>query len=204
MARPFVKSAIAAGLAAGLVLSATGTAFPAAKPGGRTSKLPVVKPVVLMNQGVTVAQGLKPKAALQMARRYVKYRVTTPHYIPKNFSLVAIVVYPYIPDSQPFSDTQYFYKAHVKAVTEFEVDHQLGSPFVYNDLGSSLKKTKVGSYGATIAEQKYTNFKTHKAVDLFYIFWYDKKTKLATEVTADLHTSGLSRNDLIKVAKSIS
>jgi len=201
MTRTFVKGAAAAVVAASLLLATTGSAFPAGKPKGTPSKPRVVKPVLFINQGVTQASGLTPSAALQRAHNFVKYRVTTPHYLPKNFSLVAVTVYPYIPASTLLSDTQYFYKSHVRAVTEFEVDHQLGAPYVYN---LSLTSAKIGSYAATVAEQKGTNAGTHKTVDLLYVYWYDAHSRLATEVTADLKSSGLNRADLLRIANSVS
>lgn len=203
MTRTFVKSIAAAGIAASLVLAATSSAFPAGKPKGSPAKPKVVKPVLFINQSVTQAQGLTPQAALQRATKFVRYKVTTPHYIPKNFSLVAVAVFPYIPDNRPLSDTQYFYKSHMRTVTDFEVDHQQGAPFTYYTV-TPTKTAKVGRYTATIAEQKGPNFQTHKLVDLLYVYWYDSHSKIATEVTAELQSSGLSRSEMLKIANSIS
>lgn len=203
MTGTFVKGIAAAGAAAGLVLATAGSAFPAGKPKGTPATPTVVKPVVLRNQGVTLAQGLTPKAALQRASKFVKYNVTTPHYLPRDFSLVAVTVYPYIPASTLRSDTQNFYKAHSRTLTSFDVDHQQGAPFVYYS-PTPATTAKVGRYTATITEQKGANLAKHKAVDLLYIYWYDTKAKVATEVTADLKTSGLSRAEMLKIAASIS
>ncbi len=203
MTRTFVKGLAAAGVAASLLLATTASAFPAGKPKGTPATPKVVKPVVFRNQGVTLASGLTPKAALQRAHNVVKYRVTTPHYLPKDFALVLITVYPYIPDMTLLSDTQTFYKAHSRSVKDFEVDHQLGAPYVYNfPLASTT--ARVGSYTATVAEEKGTNAKTHKTVDLLFVYWYDTHSKLATEVTADLKSSGLTRADVLRIANSVS
>ncbi len=203
MTRTFVKGIAVAGAAAGLLIATTGNAFPAGKPKGTPAKPKVVKPVLFINQSVTQAQGLTPKAALRLATKFVRYQVTTPHYLPKNFSLVAVAVFPYIPDNRPLGDTQYFYKAHSRTVTEFEVDHQQGAPFTYHTT-SPLGTARVRAYTATVAEQKGTNLSTHKKVDLLYVYWYDSRIKIATEVTADLQSSGLSRSEVLKIANSIS
>jgi len=223
MTRAFVKNIAAAGTAAGLVVATAGSAFPASKPTStptpakpkatptpvRPKATPtlaqsrVVKPVVFRNQSVTLAQGLTPQAALTLATKFVKYRVTTPHYMPSGFSLVAVTVYPFIPDNSPLSDTQTFYKAHARVVTDFEVDHKFGSPYIYYS-PTTPTTAKVGSYTATVVEQKGVNLGKHTKVDLLYVYWYDKTARVATEVTADLQSSGLSRSTVLKIASSIS
>jgi len=203
MTRTSVKSIAAAGMAASLVLATAGSALPAGKPKGTPAKPRVVRPVLFINQGVTQASGLTPRAALQQAARFVKYSVTTPHYLPKNFALVAVTVYPYIPDNTLLSDTQTFYKTKVRTVMDFEVDHQLGAPYTYH-FSSTPTTAKVGRYTATVAEQKGANLKTHKTVDLLYVYWYDSHSKVATEVTADLKSSGLNRADILRIAGSVS
>ncbi len=221
MTRTFVKNIAAAGVAAGLVAATAGSAFPASKP--KATPAPskhratpvkpkatptlaqsrVVKPVVFRNQSVTLAQGLSPHAALTLATNFVKYRVTTPRYVPSGFSLVAVTVYPFIPDTSPLSDTQTFYKAHARVVTDFEVDHKFGSSYVYYSAAAPTT-AKVGSYTATVVEQKGVNLGKHTKVDLLYVYWYNKTARVATEVTADLQSSGLSRSTVLKIAGSMS
>ena len=214
MTRAFVKNIAAAGAAAGLVAATAGSAFPASKPKATPapakpkatptlSQSRVVKPVVFRNQSVTLAQGLTPRAALTLATKFVKYRVTTPRYVPSGFSLVAVTVYPFVPDNSPLSDTQTFYKAHARVVTDFEVDHKFGSPYVYYS-PTAPTTAKVGSYTATVVEEKGVNLGTHTKVDLLYVYWYNKTARVATEVTADVQSSGLSRSIVLKIAGSIS
>jgi len=214
MTRAFVKNIAAAGAAAGLVAATAGSAFPASKPKATPapakpkatptlSQSRVVKPVVFRNQSVTLAQGLTPGAALTLATKFVKYRVTTPRYVPSGFSLVAVTVYPFVPDNSPLSDTQTFYKAHARVVTDFEVDHKFGSPYVYYS-PTAPTTAKVGSYTATVVEEKGVNLGKHTKVDLLYVYWYNKTARVATEVTADVQSSGLSRSIVLKIAGSIS
>jgi len=221
MTRAFVKNSAAVGIAAGFVVVTAGSAFPASKPKAtptptKPKSTPVkpkatptlaqsrvVKPVVFRNQTVTLAQGLTPQAALTLATNFVRYRVTTPRYVPSGFSLVAVTVYPFIPDTSPLSDTQTFYKAHARVVTDFEVDHKFGSPYVYYAPTKSTT-AKVGSYTATVVEETGVNLGKHTKVDLLYVYWYDKTTRVATEVTADLQSSGLSRSTVLKIAGSMS
>jgi len=214
MTRAFVKNIAAAGAAAGLVAATAGSAFPASKPKATPapakpkatptlSQSRVVKPVVFRNQSVTLAQGLTPRAALTLATKFVKYRVTTPRYVPSGFSLVAVTVYPFVPDNSPLSDTQTFYKAHARVVTDFEVDHKFGSPYVYYS-PTAPTTAKVGSYTATVVEEKGVNLGKHTKVDLLYVYWYNKTARVATEVTADVQSSGLSRSTVLKIAGSIS
>jgi hypothetical protein len=214
MTRAFVKNIAAAGAAAGLVAATAGSAFPASKPKATPapakpkatptlSQSRVVKPVVFRNQSVTLAQGLTPRAALTLATKFVKYRVTTPRYVPSGFSLVAVTVYPFVPDNSPLSDTQTFYKAHARVVTDFEVDHKFGSPYVYYS-PTAPTTAKVGSYTATVVEEKGVNLGKHTKVDLLYVYWYNKTARVATEVTADVQSSGLSRSIVLKIAGSIS
>jgi len=214
MTRAFVKNIAAAGAAAGLVAATAGSAFPASKPKATPapakpkatptlSQSRVVKPVVFRNQSVTLAQGLTPQAALTLATKFVKYRVTTPRYVPSGFSLVAVTVYPFVPDNSPLSDTQTFYKAHARVVTDFEVDHKFGSPYVYYS-PTAPTTAKVGSYTATVVEEKGVNLGKHTKVDLLYVYWYNKTARVATEVTADVQSSGLSRSTVLKIAGSIS
>ncbi len=214
MTRAFVKNIAAAGAAAGLVAATAGSAFPASKPKATPapakpkatptlSQSRVVKPVVFRNQSVTLAQGLTPRAALTLATKFVKYRVTTPRYVPSGFSLVAVTVYPFVPDNSPLSDTQTFYKAHARVVTDFEVDHKFGSPYVYYS-PTAPTTAKVGSYTATVVEEKGVNLGKHTKVDLLYVYWYNKTARVATEVTADVQSSGLSRSTVLKIAGSMS
>ncbi len=214
MTRAFVKNIAAAGAAAGLVAATAGSAFPASKPKATPapakpkatptlSQARVVKPVVFRNQSVTLAQGLTPRAALTLATKFVKYRVTTPRYVPSGFSLVAVTVYPFVPDNSPLSDTQTFYKAHARVVTDFEVDHKFGSPYVYYS-PTAPTTAKVGSYTATVVEEKGVNLGKHTKVDLLYVYWYNKTARVATEVTADVQSSGLSRSTVLKIAGSMS
>lgn len=224
MTRTFVKSVVAASVAAGLVLSMTGVALPAGKPPAHKPKPPKtpiqdprqrVKPVLLFNQTFRLAQGLTPKAALKMASHYLHYNVTTAHYMPKGFQLVEVQFFPYVPNAQEPQDTLYFEKLSVAMkphnprhfeVPVFEVDHQYAQPYVYPSGVAyfTVKSAKAGKRSVTVAEQKYKNVHTGKTVHLIYVYWFDKKTKLATEVTSDLATSTLTRADMLKIAGSVS
>lgn len=213
MSRTVVKSILAAGMAAGLVFTMSGVALPAGKP-----KPPVqdprkqVKPVVLLNQSVILAQGLSPKAALQKAGHILHYTVTTAHYLPKGYQLAIVYVFPFIANLEVPQDTQTFMKlSAVKAhhprhfvVPTFEVDHQADSPYSYYGAYFTVAKAKAGKRTVTVAEQKYTSPRSGKSVDSIYIYWYDTKTRLATEVTADLLASKLTRHDVLKIAGSVS
>ena len=183
MTRAFVKNITAAGIAVSLVAVTAGSAFPASKPKATPTPVKskaapakpkatptlaqarVVKPVVFRNQSVTLAQGLTPQAALARATKFVKYRVTTPRYVPSGFSLVAVTVYPFVPDTSPLSDTQTFYKAHSRTVIDFEVDHKFGAPYVYY-AAAAPTTAKVGSYTATVVEEKGVNLGKHTKVCL--------------------------------------
>lgn len=213
MSRTFVKSIVAVGMATGLVLSMSGVALPAGKP-----KPPIqdprkhVKPVVLLNQSFMLAQGLTPKAALQKAGHILHYKVTTAHYVPKGFQLAIEQVLPFIQNQQAPQDTQTFMKLSVvKAhhplhfvVPTFEVDHQAASPYAYFGAYFTVAKARAAKRTVTVAEQKYKSPRTGKSVDSIYVYWYDTKTRLATEVTADLLASKLTRGDVLKIAGSVS
>ena len=216
MSRTFVKSMVAAGAAAGLVLSTVGGAFPAGKPPIAQDPRKPLRPVLFYNQTVLVAQGLTPRAALHRARRFVPYRVTTVHYLPKGFRLVIVRVYPYIPGTMEPQDTQTFMKlsaarkprgkqARPIAVPSFELDHQFGQPYTYSSGQAyfTVRVVKLGHRRVSVAEQKYKDLRTHKSVDTLYVYWYDQKSKAATEVTADLVSSKLSRAQVFKIAASI-
>ena len=216
MSRTFVKGMAAAGAVAALVLSTVGVAFPAGKPTVTQDPRKPLRPVLFYNQTVLVAQGLTPRAALHRAKRYVPYRVTTVHYLPKGFRLVIVRVYPYIPGTMEPQDTQTFMNlsaarkprgrhARPIAVPSFELDHQFGQPYTYpsGDAYFTVRVVKLRHRKASVAEQKYKDLRTHKSVDTLYVYWYDLKSKVATEVTVDLVSSKLGRAQVFKIAASV-
>lgn len=213
MARTVVKSVAAAGVAAGLVFATAGVAFPAHRP-PLSDPRTHLKPVEFINQTSILAQGLTPKAALARAHKMLKYPITTAHYVPRGFTLISERVFP--PIQEPASDTQLFMKlsaarpapkgSHtLPEVPSFEIDHTYGKPYVFGS-GEAYFTTKVVKAGkrlVTYAEQKYTDVRKHKSFDLVWVYWYDTRTKLATEVTSELKSSKLTRADMLKIAASV-
>lgn len=214
MTRAFVKSIVAAGAAAGLALSTVAVAFPAGKPPAPQDPRRPVKMIALYNQSRLIAEGLSPKVALQKVGAFERARtVSTARYLPKGFRLAVIRVYPYIPYNMELGDTQQFLNlapsarpssklAQATQWPSFEIDHQYGGPFSY-DSNFVLKTVKVGSNKATIVEEKGRDMKTHRSIDLYFVYWYDSKTKLATQLTSDLVSSHLAARDMLKIAASI-
>ncbi len=214
MTHPVVKGMAAAGVTSALLLSAAG-AHAAAKPISQDPRK-THRAVVLFNQSRIIADGLTARAAIQRASGIVKYNVTTAHYIPKGFQLVSVYASPLIPSTQEPTDTQTFDDLRPssagkkvggktsKAVQRpyFEIDHQFGSSYVYDGAYLKITHAKLSGHAATIAEQSY--HKVGSAIDLVYIYWYDTKKKVATEVTADLHSSKISKGTLMKIAASVS
>lgn len=216
MTRTFVKSLVAAGAAAGLALSMAAVVLPAGKPPITQDPRKPLRAVLFYDQTVLVAQGLTPRAAVQRARRFAPYPITTVHYMPKGFQLVIVRVFPYIPYSLEPQDTETFMKlaaarkpvgkrARPVAVPTFELDHQFGQPYTYSsgDAYFTVRTITLGHRKVLVAEQKYRDSRTHSSVDTIYVYWYDRKTKVATEVTADLVSSTLSRAEVFKIAASV-
>ncbi len=203
MKHAFVKGAGAVAAAVGLVLSSAGVALPAGKPF-------TVKVVAVFNQQQLVAQGLSPAAALQRARKMLPYNLTSARYIPGGFRMTTVVVFPFMPGQSVPSDTETYQvlmpSTHGKLpqARTFEVDHQGGEPYVYlAGAFFTLSTVKLGSRTASVAEQQYRDPRTHKSVDLLYVYWYDRKLKVATEVTADLLPARLSKQTIYAIAASI-
>lgn len=217
----FTRGLAATGVAAVMLLSSTGIAHQAGKPVSRRPH----RLVLLFNQTVLIAEGLSPVAALRRAGRIVRYTITTPHYIPRGFRLATVRAYPFIPGTQEPQDTQTFsYFTTVSAGEaprkvsghgrgkqpaprvavgrDFEVDHQLGQPYVYEGAFFTNGRATVARHGVTVAEQRYHSRKG--AIDLLYVYWYDRTKRLATEVTADLQSSHLTKQQLLQVVGSIS
>jgi hypothetical protein len=213
MSRICVKSIVAAGAATGLALSTVGVALPAGKPQPQDPRRPV-KMIALYNQSRLIAEGLSPKAALKKVQQFERaHVVTTAHYMPKGFRLAVIRVYPYIPYNMELGDTQQFLNlsksarpssklAQATQWPSFEIDHQFGGPYSY-DSNFVLKRVTLGKVKATVVEEKGRDMRTHKTIDLYFVNWYDSKTKLATQVTADLVSSHLNAKEMIKIAASI-
>jgi hypothetical protein len=206
----------AAGATAGLMLSMVGGAFPAGTPPHTRDPRKPLRPVLFYNQTRLIAQGLTPQAALQRARPFAPYPVTTVHYLPKGFQLVSVTVYPYIPNTMEPGDTQTFMKlsaarkpqgkqARPSAVPSFELDHQFLQPYTYPSGVPyfTVHAVTLGLRRVAVAEQRYRDLRTHKSVDTLYVYWYDQKSKVATEVTADLMSSTLSRTEVFKIAASV-
>lgn len=215
MTRTFVKSIVAAGAVAGLVLCSAGVAYPAGTPPVHDPRKPA-KPVVFYNQAQFVAEGLTPAAAIERARRFEPYPISTAHYTPKGFQLVAITVYPYIPGQLEPQDTELFMnlsaartasrsRTRPAAAPSFELDHQFGSPYAYanGDAYFTVGTAKISGHTVNVAEQKVGKSRLHKAIDLLFVYWYDSKHKVATEVTTELLASHLSRGEVLKVAASV-
>jgi hypothetical protein len=207
MTRPSVKTVAGAGAAIALTLAVVSTAHASAA----ASK--PLRAVVVYNQAKLVADGLTPKAAIQQAQKIVHYAVTMPHYIPAHFQLMIVRVYPFLPGVELAQETQTYMNLSAQprtapgqkpaAAPTFEVDHQHGAPYSYpQEAYYTVSMVNLGKRKASAAEQKYTDFKKKQSVDLLYVYWYDKKTRVATEVTAELHTSRLSRADVLKIAAS--
>ncbi len=216
MTRPFSRLLIAAGVAGGLALSSAGVAYPASKPpvrhtgsGGKpgthtaATKGKLARPVLYYNQTQFIAQGLTATEALRRDSAFVKRRVSTPHYIPRGFQLTIVRVFPYIPSSLELGDTQTFQVLSSSSRQTFEIDHQIGSAYVYT-APFTVQQARAGSRAVTVAEEKVRDIRSGKAVDLLNISWFDNRSKIATEVTADLVTSRLSRAQLLQVAASVS
>lgn len=215
MTRTFIKSIAAAGMAAGLVLCTAGVALPAGTPPVTDPRKPA-RVVVVFNQTKMIAQGLTPKAAIKQAQGIVHYKISTVHYIPKGYQLAIVRAYPYLPGASVPQDTQTFMNLSaprprvtrgqkVAPAPVFELDHQFGSPYVYpKEAFFVLSTVKLGKRTANVAEQKYTDFKRHKSVDLIYVYWYDRASKIATEVTAELTSTKLSRSAIFQIAASVS
>lgn len=213
MTRTVVKSIIAAGAAVGVVLSMSGVAYQASKPPQAPK---TIRAVAVFNQAVLLKQGLTPQAAIKQANHLVPYHISTLHYTPKGFQLVYVRVFPFIANVQTPSDTLTFLNmsmarkpshpgAKAPQVPSFEIDHQGGQPFTYQAVAFfTLSKVRLGKFTANVAEQKYTDAKTKKGVDLLYVYWWNSKSKLATEVTAELTTAHLTRSQVVKIAASIS
>lgn len=212
MTRRFVKTMVAAGVVAGVVFSTTGVVFPA---GTSPSRARSIRAVAVFNQTVLIGQGLTPRAALHMAGHYVPYALTTAHYIPSGFQLTVVQVYPFVAQVQVPQDTQTFQNLTAPRTSNhhgrpaeapaFEIDHQAARPYVYPpEAFYTLSTVKLGSRTAAVAEQKYTDRKHHRAIDLIYVYWYDPRRKVATEVTAELVSSRLSHAQIFKIAASIS
>jgi hypothetical protein len=136
-----------------------------------------------------------------------------PHHIPTHFQLMTVRVYPYLAGFELAQDTQTYMNLEALpktapgqkpvAAPTFEVDHQHGAPYSYpQEAYYTLSVVNLGKRKASVAEQKYTNFKQKKSVDLLYVYWYDNKSHVATEVTAELHSSRLSRSEVLKIAAS--
>src|SRR5579864_6367938 len=189
MTRRFVKTMVAAGVAAGVVFATAGAASPA---GASPSRAGSIRAVAVFNQTVLVGQGLTPRAALHMAGRYLPYALTTAHYIPGGFQLTVVQVYPFVPQVQVPQDTQTFQNLTAPRTSNhhgrpaeapaFEIDHQAAKPYVYPLEAYQTQSTvKMASRTAFVTEQKYTDRKHHSAIDLIYVYWYDSKRKLATE-----------------------
>ncbi len=217
MTRTFVKSIVAAGALAGLMLCTAGVAQPAGTPPKAHDPRKPAKPVVFFNQGQFVAEGLTPAAAIERARRFEPYPISAVHYTPKGFHLVAITVYPYIPGQLEPQDTELFMnmsaartptrsRTRPAAAPSFELDHQFGSPYAYanGDAYFTVEKVKLAGRTVNVAEQKVGASRLHKAIDLIFVYWYDSKHKVATEVTTELLTSHLSRAEVLKIAASVS
>lgn len=214
MLRAFVKSIVAIGAVSGLVLSTVAVALPAGKPpAGQDPRRPV-KMIAFYNQSRLIADGLSQKAALKKVSDFERARtVTTAHYLPRGFRLAVIRVYPYIPYNMQLGDTQQFLNlstgakpnAKLSQSTQwpsFEIDHQFGGPFSY-DSNFILKTVKLGSFKATVVEEKARDVRTHKVIDLYFVNWFDSKTKLATQVTADLVSAHMTASDMLKIAASV-
>jgi len=172
--------------------------------------------VVLFNQSRIIADGLTVRVALQRASKIVKYTVTTAHYIPKGFQLVSVYASPLITNTYEPTDTQTFDDLRPASAGKrigsktskviqrpyFEIDHQFGSGYVYDGAYLKITHAKLGGHATTIAEQNYRT--AQGAIDLVYVYWYDTKKKIATEVTSDLHSSKLSKSALLRIAASVS
>ncbi|HZS90696.1 MAG TPA: hypothetical protein VFE42_24785 [Chloroflexota bacterium] len=208
MTRLSVKTMAGAGAAAGLTLALVATAHVASAAAPKP-----VRAVAVYNQSKLVADGLTPKAAVQQAQKIVHYTVTMPHHIPAHFQLMIVRVFPYLPGVELAQDTQTYMNLtglrktapgqKPVAPPSFEVDHQHGAPYSYpREAYYTLSVVNLGKRKASVAEQKYTDYKKKQSVDLLYVYWYDKKTHVATEVTAELHTSRLSRSEVLKIAAS--
>ena len=212
MTRAVVKSIIAAGAAVGVVLSMSGVAYPAGKP-PQTPK--TIRAVAVFNQSVLLKQGLTPQAALKQANHLVPYHISTIHFMPSGFQLVYVRVYPFVQNVQTPSDTLTFMNMAMARkpshpggkspqVPSFELDHQGGKPYTYQGAYFTMGTVHLGKFTANVAEQKYIDAGTKKGVDLLYIYWWNSKAKLATEVTADLISARLTRSQVVKIAASIS
>ncbi len=217
MTDPMRRAITVAGAAATLMLATTAVAFPAKTPPNPQDQRLSRRPVILVNQSAVIAQGLTPTDALRRAGKIVKYRLTTAHYIPGGFQLVIVRAFPLIPGSSEPQDTQTFYNlpratratrpsSHTRVVIQppsFDIDHQYAQPYVYDGAYFTIKTARLSNRRTvTTAEQHYRT--QRGAVDLLYVYWYDRTSRLATEVTADLQSSRLTRDQLLRVAGSIS
>jgi hypothetical protein len=198
------------------MLSMAGGALPAGTPPQPRDPGKALRPVLFYNQTALIAQGLTPQAAMQRARRFAPYPISTVHFVPKGFRLVIVRMYPYIPNVMEPADTQTFMKlsaartargkqARPSTVPSFELDHQFGQPYTYvsGDAYFTVRVATLGHRKVSMAEQKHKDLRTHKSVDQLYVYWYDRKSKVATEVTADLLRSTLSRAQVFKIAASV-
>jgi hypothetical protein len=125
-------------------------------------------------------------------------------------------VYPFMPGVQPPADTVIFQNLRAPRTASpnpgkpaeapaFEIDHQGATPFVYNNEPYfTISSMRLGGRSANVAEQKYRDFRTHKSIDLIYVYWFDSRRKVATEVTSELVTSRLSRAQILRIAASVS
>jgi hypothetical protein len=208
MTRLSVKAMAGAGATIGLTLAVMAAPHIAS---AATSK--PLRAVVVYNQAKLVGDGLTPKAAIQQAQKIVHFTVTMPHHIPAHFQLMIVRVYPYLAGFELAQDTQTYMNLAALPKTApgqkpaapptFEVDHQHGAPYSYpQEAYYTVSVVNLGKRKASAAEQKYTDFKKKKSVDLLYVYWYDTKTRVATEVTAELKTSHLSRAEVLKIAAS--
>lgn len=215
MTRPYVNIIASGVLACGFALSTMQVALPAGKPSAASHAGKAVRAVAVFNQAQLIAQGLSPQAALHEAARRVPYPMTTTHYIPRGFQLTLVRIYPFIPNVQVPQDTQTFQnmaavntvrgrkRGTVQAPT-FEIDHQAAQPYVYpKEAFYTISTIRLAGHPVSVAEQKYTDVRKHKAIDLLFVYWYDTNRKVATEVTAELLSARLSRAEVFKIAASV-
>ncbi len=213
MTYPLRRAVTVAGAATALMLATTAVAFPAKTPPNPQDQRLSHRPVILVNQSAVIAQGLTPSDALRRAGKIVKYRLTTAHYIPSGFQLVIVRAFPLIPGTSEPQDTQTFYNlpraahpsSHTRVVVRppsFDIDHQYAQPYVYDGAYFMMKTARLSNRRTvTTAEQRYRT--QRGAVDLLYVYWFDRGSHLATEVTADLQSSHLTRDQLLRIAGSI-
>ena len=211
MAWAVIKGMAIAGAA--VSLAGFSIAHSAGKPPAIPDPRKALHAVAFFDQSVLVAQGLTPNAAVTRLRRFAHYRISTVHYVPRGFQLAIVKVYPYLPGTQEPQDTQTFIRlvqrtgekaGSTKAppAAYFELDHQYGQPYSYHDPYKTAGAT-LGGRKVVVAEQNYRDFRTQRTIDLINVYWYDRNTRVASEVTADLATAHLSRAQILSIAASV-